>query len=319
MGPAGFPRRMAPSRPATSAHYEFHEIAPGVTFGHARPDGFALSNTGIVDLGGSTLVFDTSVSLAAARDLAAACESRTGRRASLAVNSHWHLDHILGNQLFADRPIFSTQRTVEILLEKRAELAAELTKEKLAADIRELEERAKAATDAGRAELEPIIRLNRSVLEEAVELRLTVPTDTYEGELQLPGDRKARLVSFGAGHTDSDTLLYLSDCRTVFAGDLVVADSHPNLGSGDPAHWITVLDRIRDLKPEWVATGHGPLGNLETVAGVRDYLSAIFELAREEGTPEIPARFREWRGADMFEGNLKTVRSLPRARYEGIA
>lgn len=301
---------MASTPRVTSEHYAFEPIEVGIAFGRARSSGTALSNTGLVDLGGSTLVFDTSLTLRSARAIREASSVLTGRPPTLLANSHWHLDHVLGNQLFADRPIYATKRTVEILLEKRAELERELEPSRLEADIRELEDRrAKATTDDGRAVYDAVLRINRALHEEALELKLTPPTKEFDGELRLPGAPDARLLTFGAGHTESDAVLFLAESRILFAGDLVVSGTHPNLTSGDPEHWLTVLDAIEGLRPERIVPGHGPIGSTETLTQMRDYLSTVLELAREPGTPEVPARFRKWAMSDQFHGNLAFARS----------
>jgi cyclase len=297
-------------RPFGSEHYAFESLGDGVTLGRARAEGTALSNTGLVDLGGSTLVFDTSLTLRSAREILAASIALTHRPPTVCVNSHWHLDHLLGNQVFADRPIYASRRTVEIVLAKQAELQTEVSRTRLEADVRELEGlRAAQTTDAGRVEYDAILRVHRALLEESVDLRLTPPSSPFDRELTLPGAAGAELRSFGSGHTESDTVLFLPRERILFAGDLVVAQNHPNLTSGDPDHWLTVLDRLEGLRPERVVTGHGPLGSVETVKEVRDYLTAVSELARKPGDPAIPARFASWGGSSQFEGNVAYVRS----------
>jgi cyclase len=296
-----------------SVHFTFETVGDGIMFGRARRDGTALANTTIVDLGAATLVFDSSLTLRSAREIAATARARTGRSPTLCVNSHWHLDHLAGNQVFADHPIVASQRTVEILLAKRAELEAELSAEKLAADLRELERQQAALTsERGRAVYAAPLRLHRALLEEAVELRFTPPTQGFEGTLELPGDRTATLLTFGSGHTESDTVLFLPDDGLLLAGDLVVAESHPNLTSGDPVHWLRVLDRIEALRPERIATGHGPLGSLATVAAVRDYLTTILALAEQPGPPTIPSRFGAWDGPEQFELNVAFLRARGR-------
>jgi cyclase len=298
------------NRDLRTENYTFEEIGERIIFGRARSEGTALSNTGLVGVGDSTLVFDTSLTLHSARDILKASRVLTRRPPSISVNSHWHLDHILGNQVFADRPIYASRRTIELLLEKRAELEREITREKLEADIREFEtQRSAASTEAGRAPYDAVLRIHRTLLEETAELRLTLPSTGFEGELQLPGDRPASLVTFGSGHTESDTMLFLAEDRVLFAGDLVVAENHPNLTSGDPEHWLAVLDQIDILRPERIVTGHGPIGSLDTVVTMRDYLTTILQLARQRDEPKIPARFRSWSEPDQFSQNVAYTRA----------
>jgi cyclase len=292
------------------AQHTFEDLGDGITFGRGTSEGVAFSNTGIIDLGEATLVFDTSLTLQGGRAIFAASLEQTGRAPAIAVNSHWHLDHLLGNQVFAHLPIHATRRTIEILLETSAELGRELTREKLETDIREFEAKQRSATtDAEREEFGLALRLNRAVLAEVPEIRLTSPTSPFEGELKLPGSTSARLISFGAGHTESDAILFLPKSRVLFSGDLIVSGAHPNVGSGNPEHWLEVLDRIESLGPERIGTGHGPLGSVETIAAMRDYLSTVLALAEKSGNPEVPERFREWTGRAQFVRNVEYARS----------
>ena len=301
---------MPASRHPTTENYAFETLVEGVWFGRARPEGTALSNTGIIDLGDSTLVFDTSLTLRAARDTRQAARALTGRAPSLIVNSHWHLDHVLGNQLFEDGTIHATRRTIEILLEKREELLHEICRERLEAEVRELEaQRATTGSEAGRARYDAVLRTHRTLLEETLERKLTAPTEGFARELTLPGDQPVRAVTFGAGHTESDAVLHLPRSGVLFAGDLIVLETHPNLTSGDPEHWLIVLDEIERLRPERIVTGHGPVGTVDALGTMRDYLETVLELAREPAEPPIPARFRAYTEPEMFAANVSYARS----------
>jgi cyclase len=290
-------------------HYAFETLGDGIHVGRARPEGTGLSNTGVIDLGGSTLVFDTSLTLRSAREIRENSITLTGRVPDLTANSHWHLDHMLGNQVFADGAIYASRRTIEILLEKRTELEGELSRERLAADIRDLERKREASTSgSGRTQYEAALRFNRALLEESLELKFTPPSKEFDGELRLPGRGDVRLRSFGAGHTDSDVILHSAEHRIVFAGDLVVSGTHPNLGSGDPGHWLTVLDRIEELRPERIVPGHGPVGSDETLGVMRDYLGAVLERADNTGSADMPERFRALGDPEDFATNVAYTR-----------
>lgn len=294
-----------------SDHYEFAQIGEGVTFARATRAGGALSNSGLIDLDGGTLVFDTALTPFAAEDLARASLEQTGRRPTVAANSHWHLDHLLGNQVFEGIPTYSTARTRSILEEKREALSNEIRLDTMEADVRKLEAMLAAATSPeGRASLTEALDLNRWVLRATPDLRLTLPSRTFEGRLRLPGPRPAELICLGSGHTESDAILSLPDDGIVFAGDLIVVGTHPNLTSGDPEHWLDVLRGIRDLHPERIVPGHGPLGSPEAIDAIEDYLRVL--LAYPDGgteVPPIPARFRDWGMNGQFEENVKFLRS----------
>jgi cyclase len=79
-------------------HADLVDAGGGVHAAIAKPDRLAVGNAAIVDLGDETLVVDTHISYAAARELRQAAEEATGRPASLVFNTHWHGDHVLGNE-----------------------------------------------------------------------------------------------------------------------------------------------------------------------------------------------------------------------------
>lgn len=82
-----------------SSHYDWQPLQDGILAAVMKPDGdsHAESNSGIVDLGDQTLVFDSSNTPRAARDLLAASLAFTGREPTFVINSHWHDDHVRGN------------------------------------------------------------------------------------------------------------------------------------------------------------------------------------------------------------------------------
>jgi cyclase len=290
-------------------HYRFEVLAPGVAVGIASPEGTALANTGIVDLGDAHVVFDTSLTLRSAREILTRAGRRAGSPAPRAINSHWHFDHLLGNQLFAPGPIYATHRTIEIVRARQPSVEKELSAEELDRFIAETEARLAATTsEYGRQQLEEALRFNRALREESEEIRWTPPTHGFDGELVLPGPTGAVLRTFGWGHTESDAVLFLPRDRVLFAGDLVVVGTHPNLTSGDPEHWLEVLDRLKELRPRWIVPGHGPVADAGALTTMRSYLSTILELGKAPPA-EMPSGFRDLKGPEQFSANLEFLRA----------
>ena len=90
-------------------NYHITELAPGVFAAMDNKQGVASSNSGIIDLGGKTLVFDTSESLQSGTELNRMAEELTGQPVTLIVISHKHADHWIGNQEFPENArIYST-------------------------------------------------------------------------------------------------------------------------------------------------------------------------------------------------------------------
>ena len=74
--------------------------------------GHAICNAGIVDLGDKTLVFDAFINPDAAAEMKQAAEKLTHHPVVYVINSHFHDDHVRGNQVFGPgASIVSTEWT----------------------------------------------------------------------------------------------------------------------------------------------------------------------------------------------------------------
>jgi glyoxylase-like metal-dependent hydrolase (beta-lactamase superfamily II) len=254
-------------------NYDLHEVGEGVWAAIVDDDLPAVGNAAIVDLGDATLVFDTTLSLELAERLREDARRLTGRDPSILANSHWHGDHMLGNQAFTGLRIVSTQRTKELIETVGAE--------RLEAN--------KAAFREESPELLAII--------------LTPPTETFDEVLDLG---RAELLTYGGGHTESDAVLWVADAGVLLAADLVVIDSHAWVGDGDVPTWRLILDRLAELDPAAIVPGHGPVGTGDDIALMDAYLEELLRL--EPGAP-MPPEFADLAHPDVFERNLVALQA----------
>ena len=277
-------------------HAELTAAAAGVWAAVAKPDRIAVGNAAIVDLGAQTLVVDTHVSPAAARELRAAAEELTGRPVSWVLNTHWHGDHVLGNGEFTGATIVSTTRTRELIATVGAE-RLEARKEALDEELQAELERLDAAGD------EEGVRLLEEYARELPSLAPRLPDETFDRDRDFGG---AQALTLGGGHTERDSVLLVPDASVLVAGDLVVVGMQPWAGHGDPAAWARILERLLELQWETVVPGHGPVSGREVIEPLRDYLLALDEAVREG--VELPDRFREWGQPEMWERNVAALR-----------
>ncbi|HEU4784041.1 MAG TPA: MBL fold metallo-hydrolase [Ktedonobacterales bacterium] len=304
----------------TSPYFHLERLAEGVWAAIVARGTGAWGNAGIVALGERTLVFDTFLTPAAARDLRAAAEALTGQPVTYVVNSHYHMDHIHGNAVFDDATIITTEKTRERIAVRGAEILARMREHP--DDLVSLD--AEIAT-AATPELADDLRVRqgdyRALYAALPELALRLPDITFERRLTLHGtERAVEALSYGGGHTSSDAFLYLPAERIAFLGDLLGVRMHPSFGQADLEQWDVILERIEMLDIHTVVPGHGPVGTLDDVAALRQYLGdmemlvdeAIVrgEKARQIAALPPPGAYAAWGARAIYTDNLRHLYSL---------
>jgi glyoxylase-like metal-dependent hydrolase (beta-lactamase superfamily II) len=307
----------AAQRMPVSRHFRLEQLAEGVYAAIHRDGGWAICNAGIVDLGDRTLIFDTTYSPQAGADLRTAAETLFGRPVGIAINSHWHSDHIWGNQAF-DRAteIVSSVATRRRISATRGDPDYDETLATAETRLASVRARYAAAEDEGQRR-EVAIWVDEWEATVALKdlLQVRVPDLAFTDRIAIHGSaRNAELIDY-AGHTDSDAVLTLPDDGIAFMGDLLFVECHPYLGDGDPDGLRHALDEVSALVPSTVVPGHGAVGTADSLKAMRLYVDTLEELARQmvaHGEPEevaakvpIPAPFEAWTIKAFFAANLR--------------
>lgn len=292
----------------TSEHFAIQRIADGVYAAVAREDGAAFCNSGIVDLGTRTLVFDTFETPRAAADLARAAETLTGRPAAYVVNSHFHPDHWLGNQAFARQAVFIATRGTREQMFEVAEEIRDFQREpgKLREILRRNQDELESATDERRrATLSRMLTRMQYALELLPSLKFQFPDQTFDRRLVFHGtERMAKLIHSDGGHTSSDAYLVLPDDGILFMGDLGFFQREPYMTHCDPLAWLEHLDQMERSDIKTFVPGHGPVGSKANIAEQKQYMLVLQALvahvlqsggALEEALQEpLPHPFDTW-------------------------
>ncbi len=294
-----------------SRHFRLAELARGVHAAIAVDGGWAICNSGVVEMNDETLIFDTFVNQEAASELRSAAELLTGKPVRTVVNSHWHSDHIKGNQAFPDARIVSTAKTVEVMegIQKRYQTDLQAIRDGLEKDLQSIlagpEDADKALNEGYR----------RGHLEGLPTFRYTLPGVTFDGRMALDGRRGAEAVTYGGGHTVSDVLLHLPEERVVFLGDLLFIDYQPYLADGNPEELLRILDKVESLDAKVLVPGHGPVGGPKDIQPVRDYVMALMRVAGEVkqsgGSAEdavkrpVPPPYDTWKWRSFYKDNVE--------------
>ena len=212
-----------------------------------------IASYAIVD-GADALVYDTHVTVQHAAFIRKTLAD-AGVKHFTVVLSHWHLDHVAGTEAFADCKIISNKRTLNHLT------------------------RRKAAIESGTSSGPPVIN------------PLVLPTQTFEGHMQLQvGKLTVELIEANI-HSDDATVLWLASERILFAGD-TLEDTVTYVG--EPENFdihLAELDRLWELKPERILPNHGDpeiiaLGGYEKTF-IRANQQYIRMLKRCVGEPEL--------------------------------
>ena len=216
---------------------------------------FGANNVGVatyvIHQGDRALVYDTFPSVRQAqwvRDYL----TRAGIRHFVTVNSHWHLDHVGGNAVYADSDRIATARTRQTLIAHKAAI--------------------ESGKDEGPPAIDPLVIPNLTITagttyfvgDITVELR---PVQIHSADglvIYLPGDRVLL-----AGDTLEDTVTFISEPASI-------PDQYRNLlamrGWG--------FDRIypNHGNPDVIAKGGYPLALIDTT---RAYLRRMVEHAHD--------------------------------------
>lgn len=303
----------------TSSYFQLEEVAEGVFAALVFEGTGALGNAGFVDLGDEVLVFDTFMSPQPAEDLRRAVEVVVGKPIRYVVNSHYHQDHCMGNQVFEGATFLSTPRTRELILERNSIGDPEEEQKGFGEYLKKAEHKALLETDEVRRKCLLVEVSDLKVLWEAIPMiRLTPPTVLFDEHLTIQGSkRRVELITYGGGHTDSDSFLYIPELQLAFMADLVLVEATPFMGVGHPEQWLTILDRVKELDVKTIIPGHGQIGTAEHIDQTANYLRFVLETistAKADGLSvdevakrELPAPYKDWESPIVFEWNVRRL------------
>lgn len=296
------------SRPSfTSGHFDLQTLADGVHAAIPKDGGGAICNAGIIDLGGLVVVFDTFLTPSAARDLKSAVLELTGRPADIVINSHYHNDHIWGNQVFTPEAVILSSTVSRQLMGTEGLAEYEYYSANAAKKLEWAREQLAAAADAKQIEEASLwVGYYQWLAVDLPTLTLPKPQITLDGDGEIHGtSRMVRLLQFEGGHTGSDLVLYLPEEHILFASDLLFVKMHPYLGECQPEKLLQALNTLQQLGAEICVPGHGAVGTEADLLAMAAYTQNCLDAARRlveagegwenlEEKVEIPERYRAW-------------------------
>jgi len=279
--------------PAPQAAYRFQQIVPGVYSAVGTGTLNVGSNSAVIVNRDDVTIVDSHISPESARVMMQELKTITDKPARFLINTHFHYDHVNGNQVF--------QPPVDII-------GHEFTRRKLTGDIMvrgmfadllrglpgQLEDlRARGAAEpdpAARTRLDQQLRVQSAFAEHLKELKVTPPNITIGDRLTLfRGDREIRLLHLGRGHTGGDLVVYLPQERVLCTGDLLV-NGLANLIDGFVNEWPDALEKLKPLDFIDVIPGHGePFKGKERIDWFQAFLRDLWRQASALHDAKVPA------------------------------
>ncbi|MBV7507797.1 MBL fold metallo-hydrolase [Bacillus sp. sid0103] len=294
-----------------SNHFLLEKVSEGVYAAIAKEGGGSVGNAGFVDLGDQTIVFDTFNTQQAAEDLKVMSKKITNSPITWVINSHWHGDHIRGNQVFRISTIISS----EVTYQKMRELhPARIKKQKeglqgLADYIDSLKEQLRNNNER---KLEHQISFLSEFQASLPTLELVLPHQTFKEEKTFHGTkRSAKLFTLGGGHSYSDAMLFIPEEKVIFMGDLLFVHTHPTFfDESSPEQWRKILKTVEELDFKIAVPGHGPVGTKNDLKELINYIEIISQIAKTANNVDdipLPDNYQNWSSPEIYQQNLKRL------------
>jgi cyclase len=233
-----------PDAPAAPSHFSLVTVGEGVYAAIAKPgDRASVGNAGFVVGSDGVLVVDAFATPEAAEDLLVVIRRTTSAPVRWVVNTHYHLDHVGGDRVFAKAG------------------AIVLAHENVRAWVR-------TENLKWRREIKPE--------EKAMLAGLALPEVTFRDILTVWTGNRAVEILTKPGHTGGDAIVFVPSADVVFAGDLFWRETLPNLVDADTREWIRTLEGFLAEHPaSRFVPGHGEVGAALDVRYFRDYLVGL--------------------------------------------
>jgi glyoxylase-like metal-dependent hydrolase (beta-lactamase superfamily II) len=275
--------------------YDFAEVTDGVYVAtQTDPVATPVNGNSVVIIGETgVVVVDAGLTPGYATDLIGRIKQLTDLPVRYVVTTHWHDDHVFGNQGFRDAfpdVQFVTHDSTRIDF---VDIAMPSVAQSLGAYegyvaridtvlASGMMPDSTPLTDEQRERLEGQKQMALALLPEMLEMEPVPATLTFERDLTLHlGDRTVELHYLGRGNTRGDIVVYLPESKVLATGDMVVNPVPFSLGSylGD---WIESLTKASEFEADYVITGHGPLQHdMEYVLAVRELLQEVMRQVKD--------------------------------------
>jgi glyoxylase-like metal-dependent hydrolase (beta-lactamase superfamily II) len=210
--------------------FELEKVTPNTL---ANTSGLGGGNIGAISLSRYAIVIDTTLYTKLSSVFKKKVEVEFNTPIKYLILTHYHSDHILGIKPFKDLPIISS----EILYQNMQNNETQI--------------------------LNNISQLSKED-PNAEDIEFYYPNITFFNKFFLRDENKLEVqIHHTGGHTSGSSIIYVPQESVVFAGDLIFEKMFPYAGDEtcSPEALISSLEHIKNLKPDIIVPGHGPILN----------------------------------------------------------
>ena len=238
--------------------FHIEQVAPGITVA-LKPAARRFIDSNVIILEGTThrVVIDANDNLANADELIEYIKTSSPKPVKYVINTHWHSDHMLANQLYKEafaQPKFVGHKSLPRLIIEKTEPQLRDKIQRWETAISKAEEELKKGSDD--QELAQKIENAKALHKRLMSLTIPKPDIVFEKEMTLDFEgMEVRLLNFGRAHTPGDTIVFLPQHKLLISGDLF--DELPYAGHGYPSEWLHTLKELHQLDFNKVIPGHG--------------------------------------------------------------
>jgi cyclase len=279
------PAQMPPSA-GGSLPFTLKPLGHGVYAAIDNSKGEAGANAGFIIGDEAVVVVDTFENAPAAQALLGEIRMLTKLPIKFVVNTHYHLDHVAGNAVFAkEGAAIVAHHNVPFWIHT----------ENLKFFGKDIKPEQKSEVEA-----------------------LTAPDVLYDSSIELRVGATPLRVEYFPGHTGGDSVVIVQQDKSavIFCGDLFWRQTLPNLIDASTLSWLETLSTLSKFSAESQITfvpGHGDPGTSADVIAFRGYLSDLREwasAAKKEGKsgaslteavlPQAKQKYGSWQFFDYF-------------------
>lgn len=199
-------------------------MIPGAQQAITQQNGGAIANIVVLDTSEGAVIVDTGPSRRYGEALAALTKRLTGKDIARIYLTHFHPDHVFGNQAFDAQKIAAPQKVIDGL------------------------------KDMGEGFADAMYRTAGDWMRGT---ELVLPGALVEGGVEDFGNRRIRALVM-KGHTDADLVLYDETSGFMITGDLVFLDRAPTTPNADIERWRISLANLGGIPHKLIVQGHGP-------------------------------------------------------------